>query len=171
MRRRLFTLASAVSLLLSLVTVALWMRSMWMHDEISLVKPQLGVSIISLHGRIQVEMVSTDRPAYVESWKWTHKRIGGALDEIQDRFSWRFGGFWFFEFDGFSVSGTNSFTASGRTFVIPDWFLIGLYAVPPLWAFRSIRRRALKNHCSECGYDLTANISGVCPECGTPYAV
>lgn len=22
--------------------------------------------------------------------------------------------------------------------------------------------------CRECGYDLTGNVSGVCPECGTP---
>jgi hypothetical protein len=28
-----------------------------------------------------------------------------------------------------------------------------------------LRRRGL---CVECGYDLTANASGVCPECGTP---
>jgi hypothetical protein len=24
--------------------------------------------------------------------------------------------------------------------------------------------------CCECGYDLTGNISGRCPECGTPIA-
>lgn len=23
-------------------------------------------------------------------------------------------------------------------------------------------------HCQKCGYDLTGNVSGVCPECGTP---
>jgi len=22
-------------------------------------------------------------------------------------------------------------------------------------------------HCASCGYDLTANASGICPECGT----
>ena len=32
------------------------------------------------------------------------------------------------------------------------------------------RRDALRQRglCMECGYDLTANASGVCPECGTP---
>ncbi len=23
-------------------------------------------------------------------------------------------------------------------------------------------------HCQRCGYDLTGNVSGICPECGTP---
>jgi hypothetical protein len=34
-----------------------------------------------------------------------------------------------------------------------------------LW--RSRKRRA-PGHCKECGYDLTGNASGRCPECGTP---
>jgi predicted Zn-ribbon and HTH transcriptional regulator len=44
-----------------------------------------------------------------------------------------------------------------------------------LLAFRkTIRRilwRELKNHgipcCTSCGYDLTGNVSGACPECGS----
>jgi|SRR5215469_12853244 len=28
------------------------------------------------------------------------------------------------------------------------------------------RERAQTNHCIQCGYDLTANVSGRCPECG-----
>ena len=28
--------------------------------------------------------------------------------------------------------------------------------------------RAAKGLCLRCGYDLTGNISGVCPECGQP---
>ena len=27
--------------------------------------------------------------------------------------------------------------------------------------------RTLPGHCSKCGYDLTGNESGVCPECGS----
>lgn len=29
-------------------------------------------------------------------------------------------------------------------------------------------RRRWKGYCWECGYDLTGNVSGVCPECGKP---
>ena len=30
------------------------------------------------------------------------------------------------------------------------------------------RRQPPPGHCQKCGYDLTGNVSGVCPECGTP---
>ena len=29
-------------------------------------------------------------------------------------------------------------------------------------------RRPPKGHCQTCGYDLTGNVSGPCPECGQP---
>jgi len=32
------------------------------------------------------------------------------------------------------------------------------------------KRLAREGHCQGCGYDLTGNVSGVCPECGTPVA-
>lgn len=31
------------------------------------------------------------------------------------------------------------------------------------------RRRTAAHRCAACGYSLTGNISGVCPECGTPF--
>jgi hypothetical protein len=31
-------------------------------------------------------------------------------------------------------------------------------------------RRMPPGHCKECGYDLTGNVSGICPECGTAIA-
>lgn len=53
----------------------------------------------------------------------------------------------------------------------PAWFLALLTALLPSWrAIRHWRNIRQKNsgRCRRCGYDLTANISGVCPECGTP---
>jgi hypothetical protein len=57
---------------------------------------------------------------------------------------------------------------------VPWWMVVLLFAALPLWrgasSFRRDRRRrrrAVRNCCPECGYDLTANVSGVCPECGT----
>lgn len=41
-----------------------------------------------------------------------------------------------------------------------------------LAARRRLKRRAhrRRGRCPQCGYDLTANVSGVCPECGTETA-
>jgi len=44
-------------------------------------------------------------------------------------------------------------------------FLIVAIATAYLW---ERDRRAPRGHCVACGYDLTGNTSGVCPECGAP---
>lgn len=50
---------------------------------------------------------------------------------------------------------------------IPLWLPFGLIAIPT--AFLWWRDRPIPpGHCQRCGYDLTGNISGCCPECGTP---
>jgi hypothetical protein len=56
-------------------------------------------------------------------------------------------------------------------FVIPYWFPLLLTAIPPvIWLHpigRLRRRSRLRlNRCSNCGYALTGNMSGICPECG-----
>ena len=39
-----------------------------------------------------------------------------------------------------------------------------------VWRIRREQRRARAGRCTACGYDLTGNVSAVCPECGTPAA-
>ena len=51
--------------------------------------------------------------------------------------------------------------------VLPYWFLCAVIAVPTLLLWRLDRRRIPPGHCRKCGYDLTGNVSGRCPECGT----
>jgi hypothetical protein len=48
---------------------------------------------------------------------------------------------------------------------IPLWILAALLAGPAVWALHR-DRPAKPGCCRRCGYDLTGNISGVCPECG-----
>ena len=46
---------------------------------------------------------------------------------------------------------------------------IGMLATSPVIGWASSRLPALiYPHCAQCGYNLTGNVSGVCPECGTP---
>lgn len=61
--------------------------------------------------------------------------------------------------------GTSSyFSIIGTSLWIP--FL--LVSIPTAILFWRERHRVPRGHCPKCGYDLTANMSGRCPECGTP---
>ena len=52
------------------------------------------------------------------------------------------------------------------------WIPFVLFAAYPTiaWIRGPVRRwrRRQRSLCLTCGYDLTGNVSGVCPECGTP---
>jgi hypothetical protein len=49
--------------------------------------------------------------------------------------------------------------------VIPLWTLFVPLAIPTAILWRLDRRPPL-GHCHKCAYDLTGNVTGVCPECG-----
>ena len=56
----------------------------------------------------------------------------------------------------------------------PSWVPVTLLALPvPLclttwWRRRLAQQRIHAGQCAVCGYNMTGNVSGVCPECGTP---
>lgn len=53
--------------------------------------------------------------------------------------------------------------------VLPLWIPFVFIAVPT--AYLWWRDRRIPAHCcQECGYNLTGNVSGICPECGKPLA-
>lgn len=54
---------------------------------------------------------------------------------------------------------------------IPLWFLLVVAAWLTVNAFRRGRRCMPPGFCHVCSYDLTGNVSGRCPECGTPIRV
>lgn len=50
---------------------------------------------------------------------------------------------------------------------VPLWILFLLVALPTTYLLWTARRRFPGGCCHRCGYDLTGNTSGACPECGT----
>ena len=58
--------------------------------------------------------------------------------------------------------------AGSGTVLLPVWPLVILVTVVLVWRMRSARGAPTHNHCLGCGYNLTGNLSGVCPECGRP---
>ncbi len=51
---------------------------------------------------------------------------------------------------------------------LPIWAPLLVIAVPTAMLFWRDRRRIAPGHCRKCDYNLRGNVSGVCPECGTP---
>ena len=52
---------------------------------------------------------------------------------------------------------------------VPLWALITVVVLPTGWLFWSDHRRRMRGGagcCAQCGYSLTGNTSGKCPECG-----
>ena len=76
-----------------------------------------------------------------------------------------------FEFRG-SLPG--SLTPYWSMHLFPLWGLAALFlpgsAVLGVRVFQRVRSRLrrMRNQCLRCSYDLTGNVSGICPECGTP---
>lgn len=58
-----------------------------------------------------------------------------------------------------------------RVIVVPFWAIAPVVGLAPLCVafllrrWRAARRRG-QNRCACCGYSLTGNVSGTCPECG-----
>jgi hypothetical protein len=55
-----------------------------------------------------------------------------------------------------------------QLYTMPLWVPSLLFSVLSVILFRRDRRRSGAGHCFVCGYDLCGNVSGICPECGSP---
>jgi hypothetical protein len=70
--------------------------------------------------------------------------------------------------DGRRYPGDRVRPENKRTVQVSMWWSL-LLLLPSLFclAYVAQRRMAIKaGHCKKCGYDLTGNSSGICPECG-----
>ncbi|MCP4590376.1 MAG: hypothetical protein GY842_06515 [bacterium] len=124
----------------------------------------LVVGLVSYRGRIIVHQ-STDR--YCLRWQAEAGRLGlvfdGGLDVLGPLPSP-------FEAAGIELIDATKFGWRYVTFSVPFAYPVVILGVfPTLCAIRPpLRRwqRRRKGLCLKCGYDLTGNTSGVCPECG-----
>lgn len=60
-----------------------------------------------------------------------------------------------------------------KMLAIPLWFPAFLFGILPAGSVISSLLGRLRRHrcglCMKCGYNLTGNTTGVCPECGTAF--
>jgi hypothetical protein len=150
MRWRLFTLLAALSLAGCIAAGVLWARSMQFPAN------RAGGDVLNL---------SMNDPKW-----WAISRNGEITLCRQDGRDWgkEFPGF---DRAGFKYGGLRGPNGSLYNLAVPHWFVMTLCGIPPVaWTISAWRRRSRRRPgvCRSCGYDLRGNISGVCPECGSP---
>jgi hypothetical protein len=178
MARRLFTILSALSLLLCVATVVLWVRSYWATDLVGWTRADrrvLGAG--GMRGRLVLvrtvptkEMPDYFRPNGGPGWRYYRGEAGSgwALEFGEGETGWRLAGLRYAE-------GPQLFSHC-HALVVPCWLLLVGFGTPLVgWLSilcrrHSRERRRQEKLCRHCGYDLRAT-PGRCPECGTPAAL
>jgi hypothetical protein len=179
-RHHLLSLAAILSLMLLGATAVLWIRSYKTVDHFSYVRWEKfdvshQTSISSYNGRLIFGIMHSQgtvagrgsRDSFSPYGAFGHDSVPAGtnvvdLSENPVRYrrllaKWSGGhGFSYFEFR----------RSRGWGVCAPCWAVATLFAICPLVAFvRWARRRRMKagGLCTECGYNLTGNVSGVCP--------
>jgi hypothetical protein len=171
MTRRLFNLLTALSLLLCVAAVALWVRSYWVADQVRRGRMQSPTTIVWWQvysdggafgaGRTMLTFGGGMSSDMIADWS-RGVRIQWNQSDPSARLSSNLIAEWF----------EGSFTDTRRVddvyLQIPYWMAIAAtVAIPGARFARAARRqrRQKANYCPSCGYDLRAS-PGRCPECG-----
>jgi hypothetical protein len=166
MRRRLFNLAAAISLVLCATTGAMWGRSYAAQDQITIRLGPSPTSIHVFHAHGSVASTVTRSVIYdVPAWR---AKVTSS-DEPVKLYEYWHSRSPIVHAGGFSVVGPQS-VGEGGGVLVPHWFLLLATAALPALAARRVwgrrrARRAGEQPCPTCGYDLRAS-PDYCPECG-----
>ena len=178
MKRRIFTIVSALSLAMWLTVAMLFVRSFWVAADWNRChRDGPGVTemrVWSCGGRVHGSWwrkVPLD-PQWLDAYRdtpmdrWHH--VGWSVSLAQGTEWYR---------PSYDLRWQQSYltplckvTQSLVQVSIPYWVLLLLLSIPPahwLRRFRRLHRRQKLGLCLECGYDLRAHVPGqLCPECG-----
>jgi hypothetical protein len=153
MKRRLFTILSAFSLLLCVAVVVVWVRSYWVLDRIfyNSVDKDKEFYAISTRGNVALIRLSRSRHDLL-GWEYTRSVPPPAIDRRD--VAWNFLGI----MRGSEAWGMDRLDQ----FVLPLWaVLVPILSVAlPSWVNLISHRRRRNRHrtgrCPSCGYDLRA---------------
>jgi len=189
MLRRLVALLSVLSLLLWVATAVLWARSWRIYDrcEVGFATqtrwPSRGylLGVESSGRRLRVtatfyadhEETPLDDRDDIPRWLFRASQSHDTQYPLEldhgDRGDLRRRGY---ASESQTMYGPRSIIA-WTTLILPHWFVVIVtLPLPLLYASRIVHRRLPRcpGLCRSCGYDLQGNVSGICPECGTPIA-
>ena len=170
MKRWTFHITAALSLLLMLATVGLWVDS-WSHVTVILWQERGGskaVGVASWLNSVEFSISLLSPPIRLQkdeaSWSITRESLASGPGYYPVGNSWERDYKWGFRYTDVMMFGTLRAIDIG----VPHWLPVLLFSIlPTIWFVRWRRRRHLPdNPCTSCGYDLTGNTTGNCSECG-----
>jgi hypothetical protein len=174
-------LLTALSLLLCMAVVALWVRSGWRSDSVAVVDNTVeregdhGVlwrSYTASSGRGVLRLAVEDNETRIrsdEAWPaprpaWEFRRF---TDNRPASLALTRGRGWLGVSSGSDFGMGSGGSALERYLTVPHWAAAAVLATPLVKRIRSWRakQRDRTGLCASCGYDLRAT-PGRCPECG-----
>jgi hypothetical protein len=182
-RRSLLNIAAAVLLVLALVTGIEAARGFRRFDRFTLVS-RIGTIEFSSNWGEFTGFFGRAKPSVSEQPKMWISRQAWPYLPWETREPWD--GLVSTEFDHFGFGYARGWYAyyqppSGpmqrnkfRLIALPACLAPLLAGLFPAWWYprqyrqRRTRRRIARGECGHCGYSMSANASGICPECGTP---
>lgn len=168
MRHWLFNIAAAVSVLFCALALLSWGASYQSLFYINWYGGTTSWDLSISRGEMKAERVEWAGPTNPDrlGWTWGSLPANSLIEQPVPQYRWHV---------HFSVAGfaTVSFgfrtIRSGFRLVWPCWAVVLLTAaLPARWIIARLRKRTSDYSCKACGYNLTGNTSGVCPECGAP---
>jgi hypothetical protein len=99
-----------------------------------------------------------------------HAKPAGFLPHLERGLAFRWTQFSFDDWSQFALWPKYDWRSRIRHASVPLWLPLVIMAVPTGTLWWLDRRRIPPGHCQKCGYNLTGNVSGRCPECGEPAA-
>jgi hypothetical protein len=148
---RPFTLFSLASLLLFLLTAAVWFTNIYHPNFFG--RPTVALGNLAINGQRGETAFAWMHKDSVRETFWSLPLAAATLT-LSQTCTWHFAGF-----------GLDRPRAASFYFVIPNWFFLILTSIPPLlWLTRRLSPKPT-GLCPTCGYDLRATPDR-CPECG-----
>jgi len=171
-KHRLFTILSALSLVLGLILLLLWPRSNWREDQWYVISPEHQFYGYSNRGAITFQVCAHHSGDYTFAWNVdpagedlfasiapNAPAVGGtSISVLGIGYMWC------------PIIGPEPGYTRFRLLRLPYPWLIAIAALAPIWWLRIFRKRRHRQQlhlCPACGYDLRASKER-CPECGTP---
>jgi hypothetical protein len=165
MRRRVFNLLAAVSLLAGIAVAGVWVRSYWASDYVNMPYGEVRLDFHSETGTVEFYFSHLIKNhlsfPYYPKERWIVSR---PLSFEADAVAFRLEHVEYSAVDRVKAGLTDAWIVRA-----PHWsLLMTTLPLPVAWLLNRRRRlqREREGHCPQCGYDLRAT-PGRCPECGT----